>query len=90
MSLRYEQGPITFPDLPDRRMQVRAAIPLKSRFCLLTKRYLICDLIVPHMGLVVEIVSFSESCGALRERREVVDLSDDLEGLALVAVVHNG
>ena len=91
MGLRYQQSPIALPDLPDGRMQVRASIPLKSRFWFLTGRELIRCLIVPlKMVEVVEVVSLPQSCGALREGREVVDLPDDLEGLALVAMVHNG
>ena len=90
MGLWYQQRPVTFPDLPDRRMQVGASVPLQCRFCFLTYCHLLCWLIVPQMVEVIEVVSFSQSCGALREGGEVMDLSDDLEGLALVAMVHNG
>lgn len=73
-------------------MQVGASISIHNDLILFTDRCLLSQFIAATLEKVlrniVEIITFLQPSGSLGYGGKVVDLPDDLEGLALVAVVH--
>lgn len=97
MSFRYDQSPIALPDLFYRSIQVRTSYVLSvALFWVFSKlAAFFHDIFMVVVSFQVisreikEVIFLFESVGRVPHRWEVVNLLDELKGLAFVAMVHN-